>query len=44
MTHESDPRAGLKLVAREWFKMVHEDGRADWLARDQSARPADDLT
>jgi len=34
MAHESDPRAGLKPVVREWFKMLHEDGRAAWLARD----------
>src|SRR4051812_4832469 len=33
MALQSDPRAALRAVISEWFKAVHEDGRAAWFAR-----------
>jgi TetR/AcrR family transcriptional regulator, regulator of cefoperazone and chloramphenicol sensitivity len=33
MALQSDPRAGLRAVICDWFKTVHEDGRAAWFAR-----------
>jgi len=33
MAHQSDPRAALRAVICDWFKTVHEDGRAAWFAQ-----------
>ena len=33
MAHPSDPRAALRALICEWFKLINEDGRAAWFAR-----------